>query len=251
MKSLKIFLSLFLFSILLIVAGCNKDNNPTDPGNNNNTGNNSNPLPTEFGGATPTHVFGLVRTSVTQSGYTFSTGVGFASLNNQDKGDVSVKVSGTDYLFAKNTSSGNTSYSFPNPQNPTQIMTLPSSTFTATFDVTGYTLQQKNVQVPGELALTAPAANSTVPRTSDLTVSWAVTGAGANNAIFISDMNGNSKFKQNLGNVTSATFSASELGSLAAGDAIVYALSYNFVLSNNNEAVLIGQALALSSIKLQ
>lgn len=242
---------MFLFSILLVVAGCNKSDNPIDPNNNNNNGNNSNPFPTEFGGATPTHVLGLVRTSVTQGGFTFSTGVGVANLNNQDKGDVSVKVDGTDYVFAKNTSSGNTTYSFPNPQNPTQIMTLPSSNFTATFGVTGYTLQQINVVVPGELALSTPAANSTVPRTSDLTVSWTVTGPGANNAIFISDMNGNYKFKQNLGNVTSATFSASELGSLAAGDAMVYALSYNFVLSNNNEAVLIGQALALSTIKLQ
>lgn len=252
MKSLKIFLSLFLFSLLIIIAGCKKEDNPVNSNNNNtNNSNNSNPLPTEFGGVTPTHVLGLIRTSVTQSGFTISTGVGVANLNNQDKGDVSVTVSGTNYVFAKNTSGTSTNYYFPDPANPLSLMTLSSSAVTATFDVTGYTLQQKSVQVPGAMSLTAPAANSSIPRTSDLTISWTATSAGAYNAIFISDKNGAYKFKQNITGANSATFTAAELGTLAAGDAYVYALTYNFVLSNNNEAVLIGEAVTVNQVTLQ
>lgn len=252
MKSLNYFFSLLLLNVVLFAAGCNKENNPLNNNNNNNNNNGSSyPMPTEFGGATPTHILGLIRTSVSTGGFTVSTGVGVANLNNQDKGDVSVKVGGSTYTFAKSTSGGNTSYFFPNPSAP-QVMTIAGNGLTnAEFNVTGYSLQQKVVGVPGVVTLNSPAAGSTVPRTSDLTLNWSAQDAGVYNAIFITDQNGNTKFKQNLSGVTSATFSASELGALSAGSAYVYALTYNFVISNNNEAVLIGQAVAVNQITLQ
>lgn len=252
MKSTKLFLSLLFIALLLIAAGCNKEDNPLNNNNNNGGGNNnSNPLPTEFGTASPTHILALIRTSITQSGFTFSTGVGVANLNSQDKGNVMVSVNGSDYTFAKNTGSSGTNYFFPDPNNPSQMMTLPNGSQPAVFSVANYTLTQNTVSVPGEITLNAPAANSNVPRTSDLTVDWNISSAGAYNAIFISDQNGNYQFKQNLGNVSTAVFTAAELGQLSAGSAYIYAMSYNFVLTNNNEAVLIGEAVAVNQITLQ
>lgn len=242
-----------LFGIVLIMflftVGCDKDDSTNNPGNGGNTPG-SNPVITDFGGPTPTNVLALIRTTTTQASFTIDLGVGVANLNNQDKGDVSAMVSGTNYTFGKLTSSSVISYVFPDPQNPTSIINLPANSTNVTFDVTGYALAQNSVTVPGQISLSAPAAGTSVPRSADLTVSWTITGAGSNNAIFITD-GSNNIFKQNLGNVTSAVFTAAELSGLNAGNAIVYAISYNFVLTNSNDAVLIGEAVSLNQITLQ
>ncbi len=247
MRSIKLFLSVALFS-LLALTGCDKDN-PLDPGGNGGN-NQGTPTINDFGGAAPVNVLAVVRTSTTQMGFTIDAGVGVASFGDppQDKGTVKVTSVNKDFTFTK---SNDNYYTYtPDVSNPLGIE-FNTGVTPVTFDVTGYSLTTASVNVPGQLKLTAPAAQSSVPRTESLTLSWTATGTAANTAIFIVDKDGKNVFKQNLGNVTSASFTNTEMGTLAAGDAIVFAIAYNYVLSNNNETVLIGQAVSVNQITLQ
>jgi hypothetical protein len=81
-------------------------------------------------------------------------------------------------------------------------------------------------------------------------VTWTVTNPGSRSAVFITDYSGHYKFYENL---TGTTYSipTADLQTLTAGNAIVYAISYNYVLANSNAAVLIGEAVALRTITLQ
>lgn len=77
-----------------------------------------------------------------------------------------------------------------------------------------------------------------------------MTNPGARSAMIITDYSGHFKFYENLTGTTYA-IPAADLQTLTAGNAIVYAISYNYVLANSNAAVLIGEAVALRTITLQ
>ncbi len=252
MKQIRLILFVLPLAALLFLNGCSSTENPADPGNGGG-GNGNGPgnfLPTDFGGAAPTHVFALIRSTTTQAGVSFDLGIGVANLQNQDKGTVSCTVGGTTYTFGKTASGGVTSYVFPDPANPASIISLPEALASVSFNATGYALGLSTVVVPGRITLTAPAANSTVSKNSALTVTWSGTN-GQFTGIAIADGQGNFIFNQNLGNVNSAQFTAVQMGTLAAGTGIVYAVTYNYELANDNEAVLIGQATALNNITIQ
>lgn len=253
MKKLNCVFMMIILGLGLLITGC-KDNtiDPNGNGNGNGNGNNPNttPFPTTFGGVTPTHVLGVVKASVSAGGTSIHTGSAFANLNNQDKGSVSVNVGGTDYSLTKSTGTQVSYFFQPSQTNPTGI-NLGSGTADATFSVSGYTLGSSTVTVPGSVSLTAPAANASVPRNQDLTISWTTSSGGTHSGIFIADKDGKTIFKEVSGSATSASFTAAELGTLAAGTALVYALSYNFVLTNSNEAVIIGEAVAVNTVTLQ
>jgi hypothetical protein len=240
---------LFALMIMFAVVGCKKDEASTDPGNNNQN-TSTNPTPTDFGGATPTNVLAVVRTSTTYVGVTIDVGTAVATFGTppQDKGVVKVSSKGTDYTLTKQS---NNAYIFtPDVLSP-QGIGFNSGSTEVTFSAANYTFTNNKVFVPGKVTLTAPAMDAAVPRGSNLTISWTVSGAGSNNAVMVIDKNGKSIFKQNLGTATSATVTSAELQTLSAGTAIVYALSYNYILSNNNEAVLIGETVAFNTVNLQ
>lgn len=248
-RTYKLFL-LSAFLLLLITSGCKKEENPVDGGGGGNNTTSTYPTPTNFNGASPKNVLAVVRTSISQMGFTFSMGIGVANLDNQDKGTVTATVDGDDYEFTKQSANGVVSYTYvPSATNPTGGMSLGSGAENVTFSVSNYALAAATVTVPGEITITAPAANASVPRSSDLNVTWTSSSSGTNKAIFIVDQSGKSIFKEVSGNT--GTFTSAELGGLSAGNGIVYAMTYNYVLTNNNEAVLIGEALATNSITLQ
>lgn len=252
----------FITMLIVVVAltGCKKDSATTPTPPQNPTAGQA-PTPTDFGGAAPVNVLGIIRTSTTLEpvpGFPVTTdvNVGFAKFGTTgtDMGTVTATYSGTPYTFGKTTTGGSVNYIHPDPASPTTLMNLGTGNSTVSFTVSGYTFNpstSNSVVVPGQLKMTAPAANASVPRNAPLSVSWTITGAGAQNAIFITDFSGNSVFKQNLGAVTSASFTAAELGRLAAGGAFVYAISYNYRLTNSNQTVLIGEATAITQITLQ
>lgn len=257
MKQFK-FLAAVVLIFVFALTGCKKDeaptNTPTPPAAQA-------PTPTNFGGPTPVNVLAIVRTSTTLEpvpGFPVTTdisvGVGTFGTPGTDKGTVTATYSGTNYLFGKTTASGAVSYVHPDPAAPTTFMTLGAGVSNVSFTVSGYAITpagSNNINVPGQMKMTAPAASASVPRNAALTVSWTITGAGSQNAIFITDFSGRSVFKQNLGAVTSASFTAAEMGGLSAGGAFVYAITYNYRLTNSNEAVLIGEAVALNQVTLQ
>lgn len=242
--------TILLFAVLVFAfVGCD---NSTDPGNGNGNGsgnNNSAPFPTNFGGVTPTHIMGVVRVGVAAGGTTFSTGTAFANLNNQDKGTVTVTVSGNNYELSKSTGQQVAYYYQPSQTNPTGI-NLGTNAVDAAFSVSGYSLDNASVTVPAAISLTSPSAGSNISRSQDLSISWSG-GSAQSNAIFITDKNGKNIFKEVSSGAASADFTAAELGTLSSGTALVYAISYNYQLANNNEAVIIGEAVASSGINLQ
>ncbi|MDP2301375.1 MAG: PEGA domain-containing protein [Ignavibacteria bacterium] len=206
--------------------------------------------PTDFGGATPTNVLAVVRTSTSYGGVTIDVGTAVATFGSppQDKGVVKVNSKGTDYTLTKQS---NNAYIFtPDALSP-QGIGFNSGSSEVTFSAANYSLTNNKVFVPGKVTLTAPVMDASIPRASNLTISWAVSGAGSNNAVVVIDKNGKSIFKQNLGTVTSASITSSELQTLSVGTAIVYAISYNYILSNSNEAVLIGETVAFNTVNLQ
>ncbi|MDP3829794.1 MAG: hypothetical protein Q8Q47_00900 [Ignavibacteriaceae bacterium] len=240
---------LFALMIMFAVVGCKKDESTTDPGNTNQNSSTT-PTPTDFGGATPTNVLAVVRTSTTYVGVTVELGLAAATFGNppQDKGVVKVTSKGTDYTLTKQS---NNSYVFnPEALSP-QGIGFNSGSTEVTFSAANYSLINTKVFVPGKITVTAPAAETSVPRASNLTITWTVSGAGSNNAVMVIDKDGKSIFKQNLGTATSASVTSAELQTLSSGSAIVYAISYNYILSNNNEAVLIGETVAFNTVNLQ
>lgn len=236
---------------ILAITGCKKDDPVSAPSTPSGM-----PALTNFGGATPTNVLVVVRTSTetTVGGVTLvvdaTVGTAVFGAPGQDKGDVKVVANATDYAFSKNNVDSNISYTYsPSVANPTGIGVSTGAT-SVTFSATGYALSPSAVTVPGQLKLTAPAANASVARSADLALSWTITNPGFRSAVFITDYSGNFKFYENLTG-TSFSIPAADMQSLAAGNAIVYAISYNYVLANSNAAVLIGQAVALRTITLQ
>ena len=246
-------------AFVLAVTGCKKDeNNPTDPGTATPT-QPSAPTPTSYNGVTPANVMAIVRTSTQQTvpvlgTITVDANAATAVFGNPgtDKGTVTVTVGGSPVQLGKLTTSGRVSYIFPDPSNPTAILTLSASAQAATFSASGYTITPNGtVTVPGQVTLTAPAVNASVPRNATLNVTWTVTGgAGARHAIFIADAQGHTQFKDGVAN-GSGSFTAAELAGFSAGTAWVYALTYNFNLVNSNDAVIVGEAVAINQITLQ
>jgi hypothetical protein len=249
----------FMFVFAVALTGCKKDDATTTPVTPRTAGQA--PTPTNFGGPTPANVIAVVRTSTTLEpipGFPVTTDATVAAATfgapGTDKGTVTATYSGTNYAFGKQTTSGSVSYVHPDPASPTTLINLGATTSNVSFAVSGYAFApttSNNVNVPGQLKMTAPLANASVPRNAALVVSWTTLGAGSQNAIFITDYSGHTVFKQNLGAVATASFTAAEMGTLSAGGAFVYALSYNYRLTNSNETVLIGEAVAINQVTLQ
>lgn len=259
MSSPRSFVALLFSVSLLFLVGCKKDSNPAGGGNNTTTPTQpSPPTPTWFNGLTPTNIMAVVRTSVAQT----VPGIGTVLVDQNaatavfgnpgtDKGTVTVAVGSSNYVLGKLSGSNGISYIHPDPSNPTSVMTMGTSATNVSFAVSGMTAVNGSVTVPGQLRLTAPVLDATVPRNAALNVTWTVTGGnGVRHAIFIADASGNTVYKEGVPS-GSASFTADEMGRLAVGRGWVYALTYNFVLTNSNTAVIIGEAVAMNSINLQ
>ncbi len=251
MKQIK--LVLFIVSlVVLVLVGCKKeDANPTQ--NRTTTPPSfSTPQPTDFGGPAPSNVLAAIRTVTTVSlpvvGTQYvdaNTGAAIFGNPGSDKGNVKIVYSGTDYAFTKTAAgSGAITYAYvPAITNPTGIP-FSSSATSVTFSVTGYALAVSNVVVPGQLRLTAPT-DSVISKSANLNVSWStVGGAGSKTAVYIADAAGHFKFYQNMSAITSFTIPAADMSSFVAGYGFIGVVTYNYVLTNSNQAVLIGECVA-------
>ncbi len=256
MSNLKSLLAGFLIISALLIVGCSKNDNPVDNNNNNNGGGNTQvdspyPFPTDFGGVSPAAFLGVIRVSTTETGMSYSAGIGVGSINGEDKGNITVSADGKNYTLIKEQDSTDNSFIYtfiPSTAFPTGIA-LGSGDTQVSFNVSNYTLSTATVTVPGDLGLTSPTAGATISKSNGLTVSWSSQSGGDNSAVMVTDSQGKSTMKKLTGN--SVTFSSSDLSGLSAGPVTVYAYSYNYVLTNNNEAALVGESLSYTSINLQ
>jgi hypothetical protein len=254
MKHKPFFALLFVFA--LAITGCKKDDGGTTP--TPTPTQPSTPTPPSYNGQTPTNVLAVVRVSSVQTtpigNVTIDVNAATAVFGNPgtDKGTVTLASGSSNITLGKLTSNNVVSYIFPDPSNPTSVLTLSANAVPVTFTVQNYALSPNGtVTLPGQVTLTAPAANVTIARNADYTVTWTVSGgAGTRHAIFIADAAGHSVFKDGVSN-GSGSFTAAELGGLSAGTGWVYALTYNFSLVNSNQAVIVGEAVAINSVTLQ
>ncbi len=257
---MKQFKSIAVLVAVLALTGCKKDEAVTTPPPTQPPATPSSPNPPSYNGFTPTNVCAVVRTSVA-----ISTPIGvvvtdanaaaakFGNPAGSDQGTVTLTVGSTVYTLGKTTASGSVTYLHPDPANPTALIGMSTSSQSVTFNVGTYRLDgsaTRSITVPGQLTLTAPAANANVPRNAALNVTWTVTTAGSKHAIFITDVAGHALFKE-VAASGSGSFTAAEMGALSAGYGFVYALTYNFALYNGNAAAVVAEAVAVNTINLQ
>lgn len=246
-------LFLVVMVFLALNSGCKKDDGVTDvpdpvviP---------TPPTVTEFGGIHPTSILAVVRVSTEIPGLPFLLDATTASAQfgnpGLDKGNVKATVGSSEYVFTKNTAGSSVSYSLTPSQAYPQGIQLSGGATDLSFNATNYLLSDSVVTVPGQLKVTAPINNATIQRSQNLNVTWTVAGPGDQAAVYITDGAGHSKFYQALGNVVSFTIPSVDLLTLNQGPGYVYAISYNFRLSNSNEAVLIGEATFLRTFELR
>lgn len=246
MQHIKI-IKIILISLLFLFS-CSTEENPVDP---SETSDIRYPYPDTINGIATTNVLLLIRTTIRESGLELSLGVGAANFNNEDKGDVSANINGVDYIFAKNIISENTSYSFPDPNNPTNQMQLVKNKFQTKFVVSDLTLNVDSVEVPGEVEVTRPEEDETFSFNDTLQIKWRINDPGNHFAIALRDKNGKSRIKWDVANDSTASFKPSELTGLEAGELIVYVITYNYEFVNQQEVILIGESVGLKDIKLE
>ncbi|MBI5474748.1 MAG: hypothetical protein HY961_20605 [Ignavibacteriae bacterium] len=251
-------LAVFTLSVFtLALVGCKKDdanpiqNTPPTPPSF------STPQLTNFGGPTPTNVLAAIRTVTTMTlpvvGTQYidaNTGVAVFGTPGADKGDVKIVYSGTNYPFTKNTVSGAVSYAYvPSVTNPTGIP-LSSGATTVTFNVSGYALAAANVVVPGQVRLSAPT-DSVISKSAGVVISWIVSGgAGSKTAVYITDAAGHFKFYENMGAINTYTIPAADISGFTNGYGFLGVVTYNYVLTNSNQAVLIGECAATKTLTI-
>jgi hypothetical protein len=249
MNQFKLFFA-FLVAFAFLLTGCKKDETAVTP-TPSVPPSFTTPQISDFGGATPVNVLAAIRTVTTLTLPVVGTqyidaNTGFAVFGTPgtDKGDVKIVYGGTDYPFTKQTANGTVSYAYvPSVANPTGIP-LGSGASAVTFSATGYALTVSNVTVPGQIRLATPA-DSVISKSSNVVLSWTVSGsAGARTAVYVTDAAGHFKFYENLGSITTYTIPAADMAGFATGYGFLGVVTYNFVLTNSNQAVLIGEAVA-------
>ena len=230
-KNIKLLLILVLIS--LVFVGCNKDdNNPTDPGNTNNTGTNptGQPLP-EIDDPDANGIMATI-------GYSFETlpglpsvdlNMAFASFGDGvDAGQV--VVNGNE--LGKTTSEGSTFYMAPDfMNNPTA--TLSGVSFNGSqhnWTVSGgngIPAMSGGTVSPSQFNITAPANNATVSKASGINVTW----SGSSNArviiVLASQSGSDYYYSGELNDSGSFTIPASELGSIS-GQSLLQVVKYHY-----------------------
>lgn len=237
----------------LLVTGCEQEENPSG----NDSGRPSLPqVPTSFGGATPQNVLAAVRGS-----YSVSAGVpgipnveidygqAVALFNQGSPSSVSVEADGTTHNLTKD---GNTFYFVPNPANITPGATSIGINYTgnARFTVQGYNLTTNTISVPSRISISRPATGANLNKSNNFQVSWTGGSGGTTWQVFIIDSRGNTVTREGTSG-SSTIFEASALSGLSAGSGLVIVLRYNYTFSNNQEAVLVGEAVSSVSVNIQ
>jgi hypothetical protein len=246
-------LTLLVIWTSLLVTGCKEESNPSG----GNSGRPSLPqVPTSFGGVTPQNVLVAVRGS-----YSVSSGVpgipnveidygqAVAVFNQGSPSSVSVVANNTTYTLNKD---GNTFYFVPNPTNITPGATSIGIDYTgnAQFNVQGYNLTTNTISVPSRVSISNPSTGANLNKNANFQVSWTGGSGGTTWQVFIIDSRGNTVTREGTSG-SSTIFAASQLSGLSAGSGMVIVVRYIYTFSNNQESVLVGEAVSSVSINIQ
>ncbi|MFQ3598677.1 MAG: hypothetical protein SNJ55_00835 [Chloroherpetonaceae bacterium] len=246
-------LTLLVIFLSMLVTGCKEENNPSGSG----SGTPSLPqVPTSFGGVTPQNVLVAVR-----GAYSVSSGVpgipnveidygqAVARFNQGSPTSVSVVANNTTHTLTKD---GSTFYFVPNPANITPGATSIGINYTgnAQFTVQGYNLTTNTISVPSRVSISNLATGANLNKNANFQVSWTGGSGGTTWQVFIIDSRGNTVTREGTSG-SSTTFPSSALSGLSAGSGFVIVLRYTYTFSNNQETVLVGEAVSSVSVNIQ
>lgn len=253
-KTFSLLFAILLLASGMLVMGCKKDENPAGSGGG---GRPSTPqTPTNFGGASPQNVLAAVRGSYSMSvgvpgvpNIEIDMGQAVATFNQGSPTAVSVVSNGQTYNLTKD---GNVFYYIPSTTNiqPGAASIGIDYGSDARFNVQGYNLTTNTITMPTRISIVSPASGATLNKNNNFTVAWTGGSGGAFWQVFIVDSRGNSVTREGTSGSTT-TFTSSQLSGLASGTGTVIALRYNYALSNNQEAVVVGQAIATVTVNIQ
>ncbi len=252
-RKVSLALTLLVIWSSVLITGCKEESNPSGGGG----GRPSLPqVPTNFGGVTPQNVLVAVR-----GAYSVSTGLpgvpnveidygqAVAVFNQGSPSSVSVVANNTTHTLTKD---GNTFYFVPSTSNITPGATSIGINYTgnAQFNVQGYTLTTNTISVPSRVSISNLATGANLNKNANFTVSWTGGSGGNTWQVFIIDSRGNTVTREGTSG-SSTTFPASALSGLSTGSGLVVVLRYNYTFSNNQEAVLVGEAVSSVSVNIQ
>ncbi len=252
-RRVSLVLTLLVIWSSLLVTGCKEESNPSGGGG----GKPSLPqVPTNFGGVTPQNVLVAVR-----GAYSVSSGIpgipnveidygqAVAVFNQGSPSSVSVVANNTTHNLTKD---GNTFYFVPNPANITPGATSIGIDYTgnAQFTVQGYNLTTNTISVPSRISISNLSTGANLNKNSNFQVSWTGGAGGTTWQAFIVDSRGNTVTREGTSG-SSTTFPTSTLSGLSAGSGMVIVVRYTYTFSNNQEAVLVGEAVSSVSVNIQ
>lgn len=247
-KTKKILLQATLVSLLALFASCDKiDDNPIFPDDNSGTvGNKSgHPIPSLTWLAKPNGIVTTISFDQLVSGFKINYVMGYAHFgtsNSLDAGTVSVNGNSlTKY------SSGSIYYSSFNPTAPATLTGVNFNGTAHSWNVAGKnSIPQFELAVssPLEFELTSPSSGATVSKTSDLDITWTITGGSADSImIFLSPTTGSvTPYSSNIlpNNGFSRILSA-EL-SRFSGSAILQVVKFKYAYTTQNDQLFLGMA---------
>ena len=224
---------ILLLVITTLFIGCKKDDSPTSPTGNTNTGGNQSgqPIP---GFTDSASVNGVMATIA----YEVSTIPGMPAVqmvmafatfgdNGVDAGEVKVNNN----VIGKITSSGSTYYMVPNPSNPTQtISNVNFNGSTHNWTVvggSGIPALTGGVTSPSTFNITSPAANATITKSSGIQVTWNG-GTSSKVMIVLASTTGNGYFTtEELTDNGTYTIPASQLANISR-QALLQVVKYRY-----------------------
>lgn len=252
-RKISLMLGLLLICSSLLITGCKEESNPSE----GDSGKSSLPqVPTNFGGVAPQNVLAAVRGSYSVSSglpgipnVEIDYGQAVAVFNQGSPSSVSVLANNTTYNLTKD---GNTFYFVPNPANITPGATSIGIDYTggAQFNVQGYNLTTNTISVPSRISISNLATGANLNKNANFQVSWTGGFGGTTWQVFIIDSRGNIVSREGSSG-SGTTFPSSALSGLSSGSGTVVVLRYNYTFSNNQESVLVGEAISSVNVNIQ
>ncbi|MHC1736467.1 MAG: hypothetical protein AB9882_00495 [Ignavibacteriaceae bacterium] len=251
-------LSILLVTVVLF-SGCNKnDDNPLDPGGNNNTGGNKSgqPIPTI---ANTDGVMATIGFSFTVPGVPISVDyvMGYALFglpNGVNAGAVSVNGNNLPYATSNGVNYYN-SFSQTNPSSLSNVSFNGSQQHTWTVaGGNGIPAINEGLVSPNTFEITAPVSGAIITKANALNVTWTnTTTTDSMMIVMVSLAGGNPYISSFLTNNGSFTIPEASMNAFPAGDAILQVVKFRYkvaTVSGKNYAI-VAEIVKSVTVKLQ
>lgn len=239
-RTKKILLHITVIGLLAFIASCDKiDDNPVSPGDTGKVGNKSGqqiPVPAWLG--TPNGILATISFDQVVSGFNINYVMGYAQFGTTNFLDAGVVYVNANEI-TKNSSGSVIYYSSFNSQSPSTLTGVNFNGSAHNWSVAGKnTIPQFDVVVssPHEFELTSPASGASVSKSSDLNITWTVTGSASDSVmIYLTPTTGSASpyVSTILANNGTTKISASEVAKFS-GAAILQVVKFRYAHTTKN-----------------